>query len=263
MRRIATDVGAVLMVDMAHFAGLVAGGVFSGDYDPIPHADVVTTTTHKTLRGPRGGMILCRAEFATAVDKGCPLVIGGPLPHMLAAKAVAFAEATRPEFRDYARRIVANAKQLAKSLTDAGQKLATGGTDNHLMLVDVTPQGLNGRLAETAVRQCGITLNRNALPNDANGPWYTSGLRLGTPALTTLGMGAGEMQQIGAVIAKVLQAAEPATVTQGTRAGKASRSNVQLDAVVRDQARDQVTSLLQQFPVYPELDLQLLHSLVA
>jgi glycine hydroxymethyltransferase len=262
MRRIADDVGAVLMVDMAHFAGLVAGGVFSGDYDPMAHADVVTTTTHKTLRGPRGGMVMCRAEFAAAVDKGCPLVIGGPLPHVVAAKAVAFAEAARPEFRAYAQQIVANAQRLAEALVEAGQTVATGGTDNHLLLLDVTPRGLNGRLAETAVRQCGITLNRNALPNDANGPWYTSGLRLGTPALTTLGMGEAEMSQIGALIARVLQDAQPATITKGPRTGAASRSNVQLDAGIRDHARQEVAALLARFPVYPELDLSLLRSLL-
>ena len=262
MRRIADDVDAVLMVDMSHFAGLVAGGVFSGDYDPMPHADVVTTTTHKTLRGPRGGMVLCRSEFAEAVDKGCPLVIGGPLPHVLAAKAVAFAEAARPEFRSYAAQIVANSQALAAALADQGLRIATGGTDNHLMLIDVTPEGLNGRLAETAVRRCGVTLNRNALPNDPNGPWYTSGLRLGTPALTTLGMGEAEMRDIGALIARVLHEAEPATITKGARAGKPSRSNVALDDGVRDAARREVADLLDRYPVYPEIDLELLRSLL-
>ncbi|MES1209933.1 MAG: glycine hydroxymethyltransferase, partial [Pseudomonadota bacterium] len=182
MRAIADEVGAVLMVDMAHFAGLVAGKVFTGADDPVAHADVVTTTTHKTLRGPRGGLVLCRKAFAEHVDRGCPMILGGPLPHAMAAKAVALREASGPSFRDYARRIVDNAQALAAACEREGLHVVTGGTDNHLLLVDVGRLGLTGRQAEAALRAFDVTLNRNAPPGDPNGPWYTSGLRLGTPA---------------------------------------------------------------------------------
>jgi glycine hydroxymethyltransferase len=181
MRQIADDVGAVLLVDMAHFAGLVAGKVFEGEYNPIPYADVVTSTTHKTLRGPCGGIILCKNEYREAVDKGCPLVQGGPLPHVIAAKAIAFEEAKKPSFQVYAYRIVENARALAEALMNAGLTVLTGGTDNHMVLVDVSPLRLTGKQAEHALRQGMITANRNAIPFDKNGPWYTSGVRLGTP----------------------------------------------------------------------------------
>ena len=200
LREIADEVGAVLMVDMAHFAGLVAGKVFQGNYDPVPFAHVVTTTTHKTLRGPRGGLILCTSEFTEAVDKGCPIILGGPLPHVLAAKAVALREASQPSFREYAHRIVENSQALAEACLSEGIDVLTGGTDNHLMLLDVHRSfGLTGRQAESAIRACNLTLNRNALPFDANGPWYTSGLRVGTPAATTLGMTPSDMKEIAAV----------------------------------------------------------------
>ena len=163
MRAIADEVGAVLMVDMAHFAGLVAGKVFTGADDPVAHADVVTTTTHKTLRGPRGGLVLCRKAFAEYVDRGCPMILGGPLPHVMAAKAVALREASAPSFRDYARRVVENAQALAAACQQQGLHVVTGGTDNHLLLVDVGRLGLTGRQAEAALRTCDITLNRNAL----------------------------------------------------------------------------------------------------
>ncbi len=192
LRAIADKAGAVLMVDMAHFAGLVAGKVFTGDNNPVPHAQVVTTTTHKTLRGPRGGLVLCTKEFAEHVDKGCPLVIGGPLEHIVAAKAIALTEANQPFFAAYAATIVENSAALARACVAEGMTVATGGTDNHLMLIDVRSFGLTGRQAESAMRECGITLNRNSLPFDPNGPWYTSGLRIGTPAVTTLGMGPAE-----------------------------------------------------------------------
>ncbi|MCQ2398639.1 MAG: glycine hydroxymethyltransferase, partial [Sphaerochaetaceae bacterium] len=200
MREIADGCGAVLMCDMAHFAGLVAGKVFEGDFDPVKWCDIVTTTTHKTLRGPRGGMILCKQRFASSVDKGCPLVIGGPLPHVMVAKAVALKEASEPEFAVYAHRIVENSQALAQACVDNGIPVATGGTENHLMLLDVRKFGLNGRQAESALRECGITLNRNALPFDPNGPWYTYGLRLGTAAITALGMGPEQMKEIASVI---------------------------------------------------------------
>jgi len=249
MRDIAQAVGAVLMVDMAHFAGLVAGGVFEGEFNPIPYADVVTTTTHKTLRGPRGGMVLCTSEFASMVDKGCPLVLGGPLPHVIAAKAVCLTEALKPEFSDYARRIVANSQALAANLMSAGLTVVTGGTDNHLLLVGVAGLGLTGRQAERALRECGITLNRNTIPNDPNGAWYTSGLRLGTPAVTTLGMGANEMSEIAYIMALVIANTSPAA---------SSRVNYILSEDVRAEARARVGRLLSRYPVYPELDLEFL-----
>ena len=263
LRRIAAAVGAVLMVDMAHFAGLVAGRVLHGDYDPVPFADVVTSTTHKTLRGPRGGLILCRKEFAEAVDRGCPLVLGGPLPHVIAAKAVALAEATQPEFAGYARRIVENAQALAAACTDHGLAVVTGGTDNHLLLLDVTRLGLTGRQAESALRDAGIMANRNALPGDRHGPWYTSGLRLGTPALTTLGMGTEQMAEVGAAIARVLAATEPATISKGRRAGTPSRTHYRIDPGIRSSVSGDVARLLQGFAAYPGLDLAVLQRLMA
>ena len=203
------------MVDMAHFAGLVAGGVFRDEHNPIPFAHIVTSTTHKTVRGPRGGVIFCQKEFGEYVDKGCPMVIGGPLPQMMAAKAVAFTEANDPAFRAYASQVQLNARRLAQACVDEGLAVATGGTDNHLMLIDVTPFGLNGRQAESAVRACGITLNRNALPFDSNGPWYTSGLRVGTPAVTTLGMGDSEMVEIASILKLILAGTRPRLIVRG------------------------------------------------
>lgn len=258
MRRIADRVGAVLMVDMAHFAGLVAGKVFTDEYDPIPHAHVVTSTTHKTLRGPRGGLVLCTEEFREQVDKGCPLVIGGPLPHVMAAKAVAFTEANTQEFAAYSRGIVENSKALAEACKSRNLTVVTGGTDNHLLLIDVRPLGLTGRQAESALRQVGITLNRNSLPFDPNGPWYTSGLRLGTPAATSLGMRPTQMEEIAAIIALVLGHTEPALVDTGPKAGSPSLAKYQLNPGVEREARSRVSTLLNQFPVYPNLDLALL-----
>ncbi|HEY6481798.1 MAG TPA: glycine hydroxymethyltransferase, partial [Streptosporangiaceae bacterium] len=203
MRDIADEVGATLMVDMAHFAGLVAGKVLTGDFDPIPFAQVTTTTTHKSLRGPRGGMVLCDADLAEFVDKGCPAVLGGPLSHIMGAKAVALAEAATPEFRDYAGRIVENAKALADGLLRRGARLVTGGTDNHLVLLDVSAYGLTGRQAESALLQSEIVTNRNSIPRDPNGAWYTSGIRIGTPALTTRGLGPAEMDVIADLMVTV------------------------------------------------------------
>jgi glycine hydroxymethyltransferase len=258
MRQIADKVGAVLMVDMAHFSGLVAGGVFTGEFNPVAHAHVVTTTTHKTLRGPRGGLVLCTKEFAEHVDKGCPLVLGGPLPHIIAAKAIALTEANQPEFKEYAKKIVQNAKALAQACIDEGMTVATGGTENHLMLLDVRPFGLTGRQGESALRQCEMTMNRNSLPFDPNGPWYTSGLRIGTPAVTTLGMGEKEMIEIAAVIKLVLSNTKPEINTTGKQAGKPSKAKFILDAKVEKQAKDRIQSLLNRFPVYPQLDLAFL-----
>jgi glycine hydroxymethyltransferase len=263
LREIADEVGAVLMVDMAHFAGLVAGGVFQDDYDPVAHADVVTTTTHKTLRGPRGGMVLCRQEYAEQVNKGCPLVQGGPLPHVLAAKAVAFQEASTPEFRNYASRIVENASALAAHCVEEGMDVLTGGTENHMILVDVRPFGLTGRQAESAVREARVTLNRNSIPFDANGPWYTSGLRAGTPALTTLGMGTDEMREAASIIGQVLANTSPNVITKGKSAGEVSRAWYSVDAAALDSARSRVAGLLDRFTLYPELDLEYLEKAFA
>jgi glycine hydroxymethyltransferase len=256
MREMADEVGALLMVDMAHFAGLVAGKVFTGDYDPVPHAHIVTSTTHKTLRGPRGGLVLCKHEFAEWVDKGCPVLLGGPLPHIIAAKAVAFREASAPTFQDYAHKIVENARALAQACEEEALHVLTGGTDNHLLLIDVAKTfGLTGRQAESALRSCSITLNRNSLPFDANGPWYTSGLRLGTPAATTLGMGVDEMREIARIIKYVLSQTTPAINN-----GKQSRAKYLLSADVVNVAQQRVAALLKQYVLYPELDLDLLLS---
>lgn len=258
MRAIADKVGAVFMVDMAHFAGLVAGKVFVGDADPVAHAHVVTTTTHKTLRGPRGGAILCTEEFKDAVNRGCPLVIGGPLPHVMAAKAITFTEANKPEFSGYSRAIQTNARALAQACIDEGLDVATGGTDNHLMLVNVTGFGITGRQAESAVRECGVTLNRNSLPYDLNGPWYTSGLRIGTPAVTTLGMGESEMREIAAILKLVLAGITPKTLKKGADAGKPSKARYTIDPAAAEEAGQRTKALLDQYPVYPELDLPFL-----
>lgn len=249
MREIADDVGAVFMVDMAHFAGLVAGKVFTGPFNPIPYAHIVTTTTHKTLRGPRGGLILCKEEFAGAVNKGCPLVLGGPLPHVIASKAIAFREATSPSFTTYAHRIVENAKALAEGLMKRGLTLTTNGTDNHLMVINLTSLGLTGRIAETALRQAGITCNRNMIPFDPQGAWYTSGIRLGPPALTTLGMGPKEMDEIADMIYQILRNTTPATASSGEK----SKAKGELSSKILEASKKRIATLLQNFPLYPEL----------
>ncbi len=258
LRQIADKVNAVFMVDMAHFAGLVAGKVFEGDFNPVAHAHVVTTTTHKTLRGPRGGLVLCTNEFVEHVDKGCPLVIGGPLPHIMAAKAIALKEANSPQFKIYAAKIVENSKALAQYCQEEGMAIATGGTDNHLFLVNVVPFGLTGRQAESAVRECGITLNRNSLPFDVNGPWYTSGLRIGTAAVTTLGMDNTEMKEIAAILKLVVANTRPEIIKSGENTGKPSKAKYQIDDQVKGEAKKRVKDLLDRFPVYPELDLEIL-----
>jgi glycine hydroxymethyltransferase len=255
MREIADEVGATFMVDMAHFAGLVAGKVLTGDYDPVPHAHIVTTTTHKTLRGPRGGLVLCDAELAEFVDRGCPMVLGGPLPHVVASKAVALAEASAPSFRTYAAAVVENARALAESLMARGVSVVTGGTDNHLVLVDVRPFGLNGRQAEAALRSAGITSNRNVLPDETNGAWYTSGLRLGSAAVTTLNMGVDEMREIGDTIATVLRATTPDVISSGANAGRPSLVKFRLDEPIATSARSRMHDLLERHPLYPEIEL--------
>lgn len=251
MREIADEVGATFMVDMAHFAGLVAGKVFVDDFNPVAHAHVVTSTTHKTLRGPRGGLVLCVAEYAEWLDKGCPLVLGGPLPHVMAAKAIAFVEALKPSFREYATKIVKNANDLAEALVGKGATITSGGTDNHLMVMDIRSYGLTGRQGESALREAGITLNRNSIPFDPNGPWYTSGLRLGTPALTTLGMGRSEMLEIADIIHDVL---EHSQALDTKTPGELSKAKFSIDQAILEKSRARVKELLKSYSLYPELD---------
>jgi glycine hydroxymethyltransferase len=203
MRDIADLVGALLFVDMAHIAGLVAAGVHPS---PVPYADFVTTTTHKTLRGPRSGLILCKSKYAKDIDSWVlPGIQGGPLMHIIAAKAVCFLEAMKPEFKDYQRQIVKNAQALAAALAARGFRIVSGGTDNHLMLVDLRPKKITGKIAETALDRAGITTNKNLIPYDPEKPLVTSGIRLGTPAVTTRGMKEAEMDQIAALITEVLE----------------------------------------------------------
>jgi glycine hydroxymethyltransferase len=251
MREIADEAGAVLLVDMAHFAGLVAGKVFTGDFDPVPHAHVTTTTTHKSLRGPRGGMVLCQPEFADAVDRGCPLVLGGPLGHVMAAKAVALAEARLPSFRAYATAMADNAVALAEGLNRRGARLVTGGTDNHLVLIDVSSFGLTGRQAESALLDAGIVTNRNAIPRDPNGAWYTSGVRIGTPALTSRGFGATEFDRVADLIVQVLAATTPTT----TPSGATSQANYTITDGIAARVHDAADELLTDHPLYPGLDI--------
>jgi len=203
---VAKEVGAIFMVDMAHFAGLAATGVYPS---PVAFADVVTSTTHKTLRGPRGGIILCKAEYAKAIDKAMfPGMQGGPLEHVIAGKAVAFHEALQPSFSAYCRQVVDNAQVLAKALIERGYHIVSGGTDNHLMLVDLRSKGLTGKVAEKVLDEAGITVNKNTVPKETQSPFVTSGIRIGTPAVTTRGMGPEAMHQIAALIDRVLSAPE-------------------------------------------------------
>lgn len=227
-REIADEVGALFMVDMAHIAGLVATGLHE---NPVPYADFVTTTTHKTLRGPRGGMILCKAEYAKAIDKAIfPGIQGGPLMHVIAAKAVAFGEALQPEFKTYQTQVINNAKTLAATLSERGLRIVSGGTDNHLFSVDVTPMDLTGKVAEHALDAVGITTNKNTIPFDKTSPFVTSGIRIGTPAVTTRGLKEDEMKLIGNIIADVLANHE--------------------DEQVLAKAREQVKSITDKFPLY-------------
>jgi len=226
---VAKEVGAIFMVDMAHFAGLSATGVYPS---PVPFADVVTTTTHKTLRGPRGGMILCRAEHAKAIDKSVfPGAQGGPLEHVIAAKAVAFREALEPSFADYCRQVVVNAQALAAAFVQRGFHVVSGGTDNHLMLVDLRNRGLTGKVAEKVLDQTGITVNKNTVPKETQSPFVTSGIRVGTPAVTTRGMREPEMARIAELIDRVLGASE--------------------DAAALEAVRSEVRELTARFPLYP------------
>jgi glycine hydroxymethyltransferase len=230
MRQIADKVGAIYLVDMAHFAGLVAGGAHPS---PVPHAQIVTSTTHKTLRGPRSGMILSKQEFAKEIDKTVfPGMQGGPLVHIIAAKAVCVLEASQPSFRDYARQIVANAKVMAETLAADGYRIVSGGTDTHLMLVDVFAKGMLGSEAEKALGEAGITVNKNAIPFDTNPPMKPSGIRIGTPAVTTRGMKEAEMRQISHWIAEAL--------------------DHRTDAAVLAKIRKQVLGMAEEFPLYAE-----------
>ena len=227
---VATEVGARMSTDMAHIAGLVAAGVHPS---PVPHSDFVMSTTHKTLRGPRGGLVLCRAGDAKAINRTVfPGVQGGPLMHVIAAKAVCFLEAARPGFADYQRQTIANARRLGATLSDQGFRLVSGGTDTHLMLVDVGTRNLTGRVAETALDRAGITVNKNAIPFDPNPPMVASGIRIGTPAVTTRGMRESEMETVGALIGRVLASPE--------------------DERVQQMVRVEVESLCRKFPLYPE-----------
>ena len=230
MGAVAKRIGSPLMVDMAHIAGLVAGGVHPS---PVPHADFVTTTTHKTLRGPRGGMVMCRETFAKDLDRTVfPGVQGGPLMHIIAAKAVCFKEAATPEFAGYQRQVVKNAARLASALAASGFRIVSGGTDNHLVLVDVFSKGITGKVAEAALGQAGITVNKNAIPFDQNPPMVASGVRLGTPAVTTRGMGEAEMDLVADYITRVL--ASPA------------------DTGVLATVKTEIETLCRKFPLYPE-----------
>lgn len=251
MREIADEVGAVLMVDMAHFAGLVAGKVFTGDFDPVPHAHVVTTTTHKSLRGPRGGMVLCQPEFADSVDRGCPMVLGGPMGHVMAAKAVAFAEARQDSFRTYAHAVADNAVALAEGLARRGVTLVTGGTENHLVLLDVTGFGVTGRQAESALLDSGIVTNRNAIPRDPNGAWYTSGVRIGTPALTSRGFDTDDFDRVAELIVDVLTATTPTAAASGG----SSKAKYTIADGVAEKTLAAATELLDANPLYPGLTL--------
>jgi len=251
MREIADAVGATLFVDMAHFAGLVAGKVFTDEENPVPYADVVATTTHKSLRGPRGGLLLATKEYAPSIDRGCPMVLGGPLGHVMAAKAVALAEARQPSFQTYAQAVADNAKMLADGLLKRGVNLVTGGTDNHLVLLDVGSFGLTGRQAESALLDSGIVTNRNSVPNDPNGAWYTTGIRVGTPALTSRGFGADEFDRVADLITDVLRNTSPVTTAAGTP-GKAKYT---LADGVADRTRAAAAELLDANPLYPGLEL--------
>ena len=228
MADIAHEVGAIFMVDMAHFAGLVAAGLHP---NPVEYADIVTTTTHKTLRGPRGGMIMCKEEYAKAIDKSIfPGIQGGPLMHVIAAKAVAFGEALQPEFKEYAKQVIVNAQTLADALQEEGFTIVSGGTDTHVLLVDLRTVGLTGKVAEHILDEVGITCNKNTIPFDPESPFVTSGIRLGTPALTTRGLNAEDMKEIASIIALVLKRPE--------------------DTEAQEEAKQRVAKLCKQYPMY-------------
>ena len=251
MRDIADEVGATLFVDMAHFAGLVAGKVFTGEENPVPYAHVVASTTHKSLRGPRGGFVLSTPEYAPSVDRGCPMVLGGPLSHIMAAKAIAFAAARTDAFRVHAQNVADNAKVLAEGLLKRGATLVTGGTDNHLVLIDTRSYGITGRQAESALLDAGIVTNRNSVPNDPNGAWYTTGVRIGTPALTSRGFGASEFDRVAELIVNVLSN----TTATTTAAGTPGKAKYTLADGVADATKAASAELLDANPLYPGLEV--------
>ena len=248
-REIADECGAVLMVDFSHPMGLLAGKVLEGEYNPVPYADIITSTSHKTMRGPRSAFILSKNWLRPYLEKGCPLVQGGELPNMVAAKAICFKEAMSPEFQEYAHQTVKNSKALANKLISDGIRVVTGGTDNHIVLIDVSPLGLTGRQAEQILEECGIIANRNSLPDDPNGAWYTSGVRFGTPALTTCGMKEPEMERIGGFISKILKNAKPAMTKKGTP----SKAKAYVDKNIKEETLEEVASLLKIYPPYREI----------
>jgi len=251
LKEIADESGCVLVVDMAHFAGLVAGNVFKDKFDPVLYADVITSTTHKTLRGPRGGLILCKKEYAESIDKGCPMLLGGPMPHVMAAKAIAFKEANTKEFQEYSHQIVKNAQALADALMKKNIKILTNGTDNHLVMLDVYSSfNLTGRQAESILRSANLTVNRNSIPSDINGPWYTSGIRLGTPAITTLGMKEAEMKIIANVIYDILKNTKP---TFNTKINAKSKAKAEVDLSILKENQRKIKNLLEKFKLYPQL----------
>ena len=250
-REIADKCGAVLMVDFSHPMGLLAGKVLEGEYDPVPYADIVTSTSHKTMRGPRSAFILSKAWLKPYLEKGCPLVQGGELPNMVTAKAICFKEAMTPEFRDYAHQIVKNSKVLAERLMARGIKVVTGGTDNHIVLIDVSPLGLTGRQAEQILEDCGIVTNRNSLPNDPNGAWYTSGIRLGTPALTTCGMKEKEMEYIADHISIILANTKPCITKKGTP----SKAKATIREDIKEDMVKDIEVLLQKYKPYGGIEV--------
>jgi glycine hydroxymethyltransferase len=231
LKKLADETGALFAADIAHYAGLIAAGVYPS---PVPFADFTTTTTHKTLRGPRGGMVMCKTAHAAALDKSVfPGEQGGPLMHVIAAKAVCFGEALRPEFKQYQLQVIANARRLAKSLTDRGLRIVAGGTDCHLFSVDLRPKGATGKEAEAALDKAGITVNKNAIPYDPQKPFIASGVRIGTPAVTTRGMKEAEMDQIATLIDEALQ--------------------VRGDDAALKRVKEATTALCRRFPIYPEI----------
>lgn len=248
-REIADECGAVLMVDFSHPMGLLAGKVLEGEYNPVPYADIITSTSHKTMRGPRSAFILSKNWLRPYLEKGCPLVQGGELPNMVAAKAICFKEAMSPEFQEYAHQVVKNSKALANNLISNGIDVVTGGTDNHIVLLNVSPLGLTGRQAEQVLEECGIVANRNSLPEDPNGAWYTSGVRLGTPALTTCGMKEHEMELIGGFISRVLKNAKPTM----TKKGVPSKAKSYIDESIKEEMLEGVALLLKRYPPYKEI----------
>lgn len=248
LKEITEETGTVLWADMAHFAGLVAGGVFVNEENPVPYADVLTCTTHKTLRGPRGGLLLAKKEYESVINRACPMVMGGPLPHVIAAKAVAFKEALTVDFKKYAHQVVENARKLAEVFQREGIRVLTGGTDNHMLILDLSALGISGAIAEDVLSAVGIAVNRNTIHSDSTGKWAASGIRLGTAALTTLGMEEGEMEEVANIIVKVLR---NISSNHHSNENKGTLPENQMQ-----EAKERVADVLSRFPLYPEIDLE-------